>query len=243
MAHPKTCGVTGGAAAFRIGLAAALAALLAACAPPPPSPPAAAILSAPTEFPEAHYRQAEAAGRQVLRVDPARSLIVIEVRRAGVLAGLGHDHVVASHDARGFVDARDGRADLYVPLQRLSVDEPGLRAEAKLDTQPSQDAIDGTRRNMLEKVLDAEHFPFALIRVTRAIADPAKLSVALTLHGATRSFDIPAQTETLPDGLAVSGRLTFNQTNFGLTPYSVLGGALQVQDRLELRFRIVAAGG
>jgi polyisoprenoid-binding protein YceI len=243
MAHPKTCGVTGGAAAFRIGLAAVLSALLAACVPPPPSPPAAAIPPTPAEFPEAHYRQAEAAGRQILHIDPARSLVVIEVRRAGVLAGLGHDHVVASHDARGFVDARDGRADLYVPLQRLSVDEPGLRAEAKFDTQPSQDAIEGTRRNMLEKVLDAERFPFVLIHAARAGADPARLIVAITLHGTTRRFDIPLQTETLPDGLAVSGRLTFHQTDFGLTPYSVLGGALQVQDRLELRFRIVAAGG
>lgn len=243
MAHPKICGVTGGAAAFRIGLAAALAALLTACAPPPPSPPAAAIPPTPAEFPEAHYRQAEAAGRQVLRVDPARSLVVIEVRRAGVLAGLGHDHVVASHDVRGFVDAQAGRADLYVPLQRLAVDEAGLRAEAKLDTQPSPDAIEGTRRNMLEKVLDAERYPFALIRATRASADPAKLDVAITLHGTTRRFDIPLQMETLPDGLAVSGRLTFNQTDFGLTPYSVLGGALRVEDRLELRFRIVAAGG
>lgn len=242
MAHLETCRVTGGAAAFRIGLAAALVALLAACAPPPPSPSAAAIAPAPADFPEAHYRQAEAAGRQVLRIDPARSLIVIEVRRAGMLAGLGHDHVVASHDARGFVDAQDGRADLYVPLKRLSVDAPGLRAEAKLDTQPSPDAIEGTRRNMLEKVLDAERFPFALIRAARAIDDPAKLDVALTLHGTTRRFDIPLQTETLPDGLAVSGRLTFRQTDFGMTPYSVLGGALRVEDGLELRFRIVAAG-
>lgn len=243
MAHPKTCGVTGGAAAFRIGLAAALAALLAACAPSPPSPTAAAISQAPADFPEAHYRQAEAAGRRVLRIDPARSLVVIEVRRGGPLAGLGHDHVVASRDLRGHVDTEAGRADLYVPLQRLAVDEAGLRAEAKLDTQPSQDAIEGTRRNMLEKVLDAERFPFALIRATRATGDPEKLDVAITLHGTTRRFGIPLQTETLPDGLAVSGRLTFNQTDFGLTPYSVLGGALQVQDGLELRFRVVATGG
>lgn len=223
-----------------IGLTAVL---LAACAPTPPPLPPAALPQQPAAFPEAHYRQAEAAGRRVLRIDPARSLVVIEVRRAGVLAGLGHDHVVASHDVRGFVDAQDGRADLYVPLQRLAVDEAGLRAEAKLDTQPSPDAIDGTHRNMLEKVLDAERFPFALIRATRASADPAKLDVAITLHGTTRRFGIPLQTEALPDGLAVSGRLTFNQTDFGLTPYSVLGGALQVQDRLELRFRVVAAGG
>lgn len=220
--------------------AAALLASLAACAPPPPLPSASAL---PVDFPEARYRQAEAQGRRVLRIDPAASLVAIEVRRGGPLAGLGHDHVVASRDLRGYVDAEAGRADLYVPLQRLTVDEPGLRAEAKLDTQPSPDAIEGTRRNMLEKVLDAGRYPFALIRAARATDDPAKLDVALTLHGTTRRFDIPLQMETLPDGLAVSGRLTFQQTDFGLTPYSVLGGALRVEDRLELRFRIVAASG
>ncbi len=219
-------------------LAAALCALLTACAPPP-LPSASAL---PADFPKAHYREAEAQGRRVLRIDPAASLVAIEVRRGGPLTGLGHDHVVASRDLRGYVDTEAGRAALYVPLQRLTVDEPGLRAEAQLDTQPPPDAIEGTRRNMLEKVLDAERFPFALIRATRS-AEPNKLDVALTLHGATRRFEVPVQTEALPDGIAVSGRLTFKQTDFGITPYAVLGGALRVEDGLELRFRVVATGG
>lgn len=230
-------GLTRPAALF-VGLAAAL---LAACLPPPPaSPPAAA--QKPADFPEAHYRQAEAQDRRVLRIDPAASLVVVEVRRGGPLAGLGHDHVVASRDVRGYVDTGAGRADLYVPLQHLTVDEPGLRAEAQLDTQPAPDAIEGTRRNMLDKVLDAERFPFALIRATRS-ADPGTLHVALTLHGATRDFAVPVQTEAVPAGIAVSGRLTFRQTDFGMTPYSILGGALRVEDGLELRFRVVARDG
>jgi polyisoprenoid-binding protein YceI len=96
---------------------------------------------------------------------------------------------------------------------------------------------------MLEKTLDAERFPFALIRASRGNADLSALSVTITLHGATRTFEIPVQTETLPGGIAVSGRMTFNQTDFGIIPYSVLGGALQVQDRLDLRFRILVTSG
>lgn len=220
--------------------AAAFLASLTACAPPQPLPTGSTL---PAEFPAAHYRQAEAQGRRVLRIDPAASLVAIDVRRGGPLAGLGHDHVVASRDLQGYVDTAAGRADLYVPLQRLTVDEPGLRAEAQLDTQPPPDAIEGTRRNMLEKVLDAERFPFALIRATRSAAEPGKLDIALTLHGATRRFEVPVQTEALPDGIAVSGRLTFKQTDFGITPYAVLGGALRVEDGVELRFRVVATGG
>jgi hypothetical protein len=34
--------------------------------------------------------------------------------------------------------------------------------------------------------------------------------------------------------------MSFNQSDFGIVPFSVLGGALQVRDRLDLSFRIVA---
>jgi len=54
----------------------------------------------------------------------------------------------------------EGLADFYVPLEQLVVDEPGLRTEAGFDTQPSPEAIEGTRRNMLTNTLDAETFSF-----------------------------------------------------------------------------------
>src|SRR5262245_57038327 len=81
----------------------------------------------PPEFPESHYLQAQKQGKPVYRVDPAESLVVIEVRRGGSLARLGHDHVVASHDVTGYVSPDEGRADMYLALARLAVDEPELR--------------------------------------------------------------------------------------------------------------------
>jgi polyisoprenoid-binding protein YceI len=224
----------------RATLIAGLLAVVAACAPPPPLPPAAPA-EAPPSFPHAHYRQALERGAEVLRVDPARSRVAVEVRRDGALAALGHDHVVASHDLHGYVAPAEGRADLYLDLFRLAVDEPGLRAETGLDTHPSAEAVEGTRRNMLGKVLEAERHPHALIRIHRHDTRPGLLDVAITLHGATRTYAVPAAIETRPDGLAVSGTLSFNQTDFGIIPLSVLGGALQVRDRLDLRFRVHAA--
>lgn len=209
---------------------------LVACGPVP-LPRPVEVERAPAGFPEAYYRHARAEGREVLTVDAARSLVTIDVRRAGALARLGHDHVVASHAVKGFVAPREGRADLYVALDDLVVDESGLRADAGFDTQPSKEAIEGTRHNML-KLLEAERFPFVLIRADRRNAET--LRIALTLHGVSRELDIPALIERLPDGLAVNGRLSFKQSDFGIVPISVLGGALQVQDQLDLRFRIVA---
>ena len=216
------------------------AAIFSGCTPRLSPQRAAIAIQAPAEFPEAYYRQAEAAGLNILHINPARSQIIIEVRRAGALARLGHDHVIASHEVHGYADQSNGRADLFIALDRLTVDEPGLRAEAGLNTILSIEAIEGTRRNMLEKVLDAERFPFALISVKRRPADSSTLQVTITLHGTSKTWEVPVQIESLANGIRISGQMAFNQTDFGITPFSILGGAIQVQDKLNLRFEIFA---
>lgn len=227
-----------------IGSTLLCACVLAACVPGAPlQKPQPAAQLAPV-FPASYYLQAEAQGKNILRVDSGLSLLVFEVRRAGPFAHLGHDHVVASHDVTGFVSQDEGRADLSVPLDRLAVDEAALRTEAGFNTQPTPDGIAGTRRNMLTKVLQAERFPVALIHVTSKGADKnaePMLNVSITLHGVTRTFDVPASMQSGADGMVVNGRMHFRQSDFGIVPFSILNGAIQVQDRLDLRFHIVAA--
>ena len=218
-----------------------LSTLLAGCAPllrePAPAP-----AGPPADFPEGYYREALGRGKPVFRVDPRESLVVIEVRRAGSLARLGHDHVVASHEVGGYVAPDEGRADLYVALARLAVDEAALRAGAGFDTQPTESDIEGTRANMLEKVLEAEKFPFALIQVsgTNTMRGDVTLNVAITLHGSTRTLQVPARIEADAGEMSVTGGFSFDQTDFGITPYSLLGGAIAVKNGVELRFRIRA---
>lgn len=229
---------------LRIAQAAVvLAALLAACAPQlrETSPPSAAR-AVPENFPRNAYEQAMAQGKPVYRVDPALSLVAITVRRGGALARFGHDHIVASHDVEGYISPDEGRADLYVPLGKLTVDETSLRAEAGLDTQPSASDIAGTRSNMLDKVLETQKFQYALIHVSSIEKGQMgmRLSVAITLHAVTRTFETSSQVETSGKEMSVSGLIEFNQSDFGIVPFSVFGGALQVQDHLSLKFRIRA---
>jgi polyisoprenoid-binding protein YceI len=223
----------------KAGLLALCATLLVSCAPE------TRVLSpekstAPVDnSSDTYYLQAEAQGKKILRVNSQQSLLVLEVRRAGAFARFGHDHVVASHDVTGFVSPIDGRADLSVPLEKLVIDEAALRAEAGFTTQPTQDDIEGTRRNMLNKVLNASQFPLALIHIERKRAEDA-LTVTINLHGVSRTFEVPADIQKTSEGLVISGKMHFNQTDFGIVPFSILNGAIQVQDRLDLRFRIVA---
>jgi YceI-like domain len=222
------------------GIVAAVVALLAACAPTSTAPPSL-LPGALPDFPDAYYRQLQARGSPVFRVDAERSQVVIEVRRGGSLAQLGHDHVVASHEVNGNVAPDEGRADFHVRLDDLAVDEPGLRAEAGFTTQPDAEDIAGTRRNM-HRVLETERYPYVLLRVTGAAAEgmsePVRLDV--TLHGVTRPVDAIASWAVTRDEFSVSGTFAIDQSAFGITPLSILGGAITVQDRLRISFRIVA---
>jgi len=219
-------------------LLAATLSFLVACVPRP-AERAASPATSPDGFPEQAYVRDAAAGRPVFRVDPASSIIVVEVRRAGSLARLGHDHVVASHDVRGYVEPDAGRADLYVALDRLVVDQPELRKQAGFDTEPTAEAIAGTRRNMLEKTLEAGRYPYASIGVRRAAGTTAA-DVSIALHGTTRTMRVPMAVTESAEAIAVDGELALRQTDFGITPLSVVGGAIQVQDEVKLRFDIRA---
>jgi polyisoprenoid-binding protein YceI len=221
-------------AVFRLALLAAV--LLAGCTAAPPPPPNQPDTGAGDAA--KWYRQAAASGTRVLSIDPAQSLVAVTVRRGGPLARFGHDHVVASHDIEGFAAPAAGRADFHFRLDRMTVDEAALRQVANLDTQPSVDAIAGTRTNMLTRVLEAERFPLVILQARQVAGQPLALSI--TLHGVTRTVAAPARIDTTPAGLTASGTLQLRQSDFGIVPMSVMGGAMTVQDTMELRYRIVA---
>ncbi len=214
--------------------------LLAACGVQVSRPPVLGDQE-PEGFPTGYYQQLSRRGGEVLQIDPVQSLVVIEVRRAGSLANLGHDHVVASHDVRGYVAPGEGRADFYIRLDQLVVDEPELRTEAAFDTQPSLSAIAGTQENMLRK-FNAEAHPYAVVSVERIATEPAgtQLDISIALNGVSRAMRVPTKIEKTAGQVTVTGRVTLAQTAFGITPFSILGGALQVQDQVDVRFAIRA---
>jgi hypothetical protein len=223
--------------AWRFLLGAAL--LAAGCAQVPPSaPPEVARPGAP-DLDAAYYRDAAERGAKIYRVEAGDSLVVVRVYRGGRLAKLGHDHTVSSREPRGFIDTDKGRADLYVAVESLAVDDPAQRAAAGFESTPSESDIAGTRSNMLEKVLEAERFPFVVLRVHAVEQDAVQAE--LSLHGVTRALRFAAKIAPGAERIEISGSFAINQTDFGIAPFSVLGGALAVQDRVDLSFAIRAA--
>jgi polyisoprenoid-binding protein YceI len=206
--------------------------LLGACGQPPvpPVPGPGADLGS--------YRAAAASGAAVYAVDPGASLITVTVRRAGLMARLGHDHVVASHTLAGYAAPGAGRADVSFRADQMTVDEPQLLRDAGIDTQPSPQAVEGTRKNMLGPVLEAQRYAMVTLHAQR-LAD-GRLRVAITLHGVTRWLELPAAIQVDASQVTARGTARLKQTDFGMTPFSVGGGLLAVQDELEISYHIVA---
>jgi len=183
-------------------------------------------------------RAAVATDSVVYAVDPLASLLTVTVRRAGPMARLGHDHVVAIRTLAGHVAPGAGSAELSFRVDEMTVDEPQLLRGAGIDRQPSPPAVEGTRTNMLGPVLEAQRYPLVTLRAQQQ-SDGA-LRVAVTLHGITRTLALPATVQVDAAQVVASGTTRLKQTDFGITPFSVGGGLLSVQDELEVRYRIVA---
>ena len=66
------------------------------------------------------------------------------------------------------------------------------------------------------------------------------LNAAISLHGITRTQQVPVEIETTADSLRARGRFALLQSDYRITPFSVLGGALEVQDRLDIEFDLHA---
>jgi polyisoprenoid-binding protein YceI len=225
-----------------------LAGLCAGCAPGAPTITPEAPSEARVQAPAEPWRPI-ASGERAWRINKQQSLIAVQVYRGGALARLGHDHVVASGDIDGEARQQDGgpgQADLHFRLDQMSVDEPALRKQAGLDTQPGADAINGTRNNMLTRVLDAERFPLVAIHARWIAIEQTgmtEIALAITLHGVTRTITTPARIARNGDAISVQGSVRLNQSDFGIVPFSVMGGAMAVKDGLDVRFYIVAEPG
>src|SRR5512138_227232 len=218
-----------------------LLSLLASCARPVQAPARSPDVVAPAAV--------DTRGAHVYTVDAAASHVHILVYRGGALARLGHNHVATSRDVHGRVWVhptfeRSG-FELMLPVESLIVDDPRDRAAHGTDFPPviSQKDIEGTKLNMLRaEVLDAEQFPTILLRAARvsgSVESPV-VTARITLKGVTRDVHLPVELAVDGGHLTAAGVLDILQTDFGIKPFSVALGALEVQDRLHLEFEIVA---
>ena len=101
--------------------------------------------------------------------------------------------------------------------------------------------------------LQTDQYPTATFTVTQPVEIPAAalsgtatdvtLTGDLTLHGVTKSVQIPAQARLVGDQIQVAGSLGFPLSDFDISPPNVGGFILSISDQGTLEFLVVFAKG
>ena len=225
----------------KVGGLVLLSLLLAAC-PRPVRPPAPAPTVPPTPA-------ADTRGATVYQVDPASSQLAIYVYRGGKLSRLGHNHVMTSQDVSGrvWVHPEFSRSgfELSFPVAKLVIDDAEARRAAGSDFPPDipQSDKDGTRKNMLKpEVLDGDNYSEVKLRAAKVggTIEAPQLTAHITIKDASHDVDVPVKIAAEGAKLRASGEFDILQTDFGIKPFSVALGALEVQDRLHIKFTVIA---
>jgi hypothetical protein len=233
----------------RLAAAAGLLFLvLGACQPRPATIPEAGAPAQMPEWPAFDYEAAARAGRIVYRLDPQRSRIDVVARSDGPLARFGHDHAVVVAAPEGYLLLDDrpdrplpARADLRFETRRLEVDAPDARGRHGLASEMSEADVAGTRRNLLEKVLDADTAPWVTLAMSefQVQGEQASAAVEVALQGRQDRQRQPFRLRFDEGRLTVEGRFVLRHSDLGLTPYTAFGGSLRVADPLEVHFTLV----
>jgi len=182
-------------------------------------------------------------------IDSAGTEIFWRVYKAGAFARFGHNHVIAVPSPEGRVLIGENIAassfELNIPVGDLVIDDPDLRSRFGEDfaSVPSAEDIAGTRGNMLgEAVLNAEAFPAIHVTGTRLSGTGSGQTVALSIEMLGRAVEItaPIDIEISADTVSASSDFRLSHEDLGMTPFSVMMGALQVAPEMDFTVRVRA---
>jgi len=168
---------------------------------------------------------------QNVPIDVSRSTITIHAGKSGLLAAAGHDHWIDAPIASGSIDESAPRVDFMVETAKMKV-KPDPKVDAKTQAQIQKD--------MEEMTLETKKFPeiaFKSSRIEKS-GDGWNVEGSLSLHGVTKTVTLAVK----KSGEAYSGRTTLKQTDYGIKPVSVGGGAIKVKNEVEIEFQIFARG-
>ncbi len=172
----------------------------------------------------------------------AQSKLEIHVYKEGMFKAFGHDHLIAATEISGEaqLDAQkieDSTVRLQIATKSLTVVDPG---ESEKDRRDVQATMEG------EKVLDVAKFPEITftssgISGAKKNAEGWELTISgkLKLHGVEKTVSFPLRVQTESAQLRGEGEISILQTDYGITPVKVGGGAVKVKDKLKIAFTIV----
>lgn len=169
------------------------------------------------------------------RLDASDGELLLATGVRGRAARMGHRLTIAMSRWRVVVTwagSEPAAAELVVEADSFEV----LRGEGGVKglTGPEKALV---RSNAL-KSLDASRFPQIRFsaRSIQESRDGYRLAGQLEIRGKSRDHVINLRTQDLGDAWRMSAESTVRQTDYGIKPYSLLMGSLQVADEVTVSF-------
>lgn len=163
-------------------------------------------------------------------IDTGRSTVTVRVFKSGLFRAFADDHVIQAPLAEGSLDdSATPHVQIVIDARRMRVLDPGLSARDRQEVQT---------RMLGPEVLDVNRFQwisFHSVAVQRLDADAWLVRGELELHGQIR----PLLVKVFHEHSRYRGSTTLRQSDFGITPISVMGGTVKVKDELSIDFDIV----
>ena len=175
-------------------------------------------------------------------VDPTASRVYIFVGKTG----LGHNHAVSGllQAGRVVLGAADQAGMLVFDMRSFTADTAEARKALGLPGETDASTQQQVQANMTgPDVLDVARHPTATFQIRSALASrqqvPGRPTVyelagVFTLHGVAREVMVPVEVEQRRDMLRLRGIFVIKQTDFGMKPYTKLGGVVGVADELRI---------
>jgi polyisoprenoid-binding protein YceI len=174
-------------------------------------------------------------------VDARASRFTVQAFATGLLSAMGHNPRIGIRTFSGEVDFSADAAQ--AASFRLTMKASSLGV---LDDISDKDRRE-IEKMMNEQVLESSKYPdiiYEAPNVTVARVDgslySASLAGTLSFHGVTRNQSITARIAIFDEMIRASGEFSLNQSDYGIKPISVAGGALKVKDELKFSFEMVA---
>lgn len=180
------------------------------------------------------------AGLLHYEIDSRASRLTVQAFATGMLAAMGHNPRIGIRSFSGGVNFNPETSE--AGGFRLSILSNSLSV---LDDVSDKDRGE-MERMMNDQVLEVAKYPqilyeAATVSVSRleGALYSATLNGNLSLHGTTRGQAVNARIADFGEMLRTSGEFALRQSDYGIKPISVAGGALKVKDELKFSFEMI----
>jgi polyisoprenoid-binding protein YceI len=175
------------------------------------------------------------------RINPAKSTFMVHANRTGLAWFRGHSHRIAVRDFSGEASITP---DVVNPASlQMTVRAASLEETDPAFTQQQKGIIN---KELNEIVLETAKHPEISFQSTsvKGGINNGKIEVLITgnlsLHGVTKSIEIPATVTLEGNNLRAMGEFDIDRDDFGVNATSAFHGLVRVKNNIKFVFDIIA---